>query len=208
MRGIGHYCLGLAAGAMCLLLGGAPAFGAEFYVYQLPDGSRMVTDQKQLERGYRLVQASRRVDGMGRIAAGRSGASPADRHHYEALIETVARRYGVKPALVKAVVHAESDFDPNATSRAGASGLMQLMPQTAERYGVDDLYDPAQNLEAGVRHLRYLLNKYPSHVQNALAAYNAGEQAVAAYSGIPPYQETLHYVRKVLDYEARYSAER
>ena len=101
-------------------------------------------------------------------------------------------------ALVKAVIRTESYFNPNATSRVGASGLMQLMPQTAAKYGVTDLYSPKQNIEAGVKHLKYLLQRYPDQLSHVLAAYNAGEHAVDKYNGIPPYQETQNYVKKVM----------
>ncbi|MCS7235347.1 MAG: lytic transglycosylase domain-containing protein [Armatimonadota bacterium] len=116
---------------------------------------------------------------------------------FRSLVERVARRYGLDPALVDAVVRAESGYDPHATSPAGAMGLMQLMPATARALGVVDPYDPVQNVEGGVRYLRGLLDRF-GDVTLALAAYNAGPGAVARYGGVPPYRETRAYVDRVL----------
>jgi soluble lytic murein transglycosylase-like protein len=114
-------------------------------------------------------------------------------------IRDTATRYGVDPTLVEAVIRMESAFNPWAVSRKGAQGLMQLMPRTASALGVRDAFNPRQNIEGGVRHLRYLLDRYPGNVPLALAAYNAGEGAVDSYGGIPPYAETQQYVQKILE---------
>ncbi len=119
------------------------------------------------------------------------------------LAEEAARRHGLDPALVLAVVAVESGFRPEAVSSKGAQGLMQLMPRTAESLGVSDAFDPEQNLDAGVRHLEALLKLYGGDLTRALAAYNAGQGAVARHGGVPPYRETRAYVRRVL---ARYRA--
>jgi soluble lytic murein transglycosylase-like protein len=115
-----------------------------------------------------------------------------------------ARRHGLDPALVIAVVSVESGFRPQAVSPKGAQGLMQLMPRTAESLGVVDAFDPEENLDGGVRHLGQLLAQYDGDVARALAAYNAGEGAVHRHHGIPPYRETRAYVKKVLE---RYRAQ-
>lgn len=110
----------------------------------------------------------------------------------------VARYHGLSEALVQAVVQVESRYDAFAVSPRGAMGLMQLMPQTARRFQVDDTFDPVANLDGGVRYLKELLEKYRGETQLALAAYNAGEKAVERYGGIPPYRETMQYVDRVL----------
>ena len=126
---------------------------------------------------------------------------------YEPEIWKASQRYSVDYHLVRAVIKAESNFNPNAVSRAGARGLMQLMPQTASLLQVNDSFHPEENIDGGVRYLRYLLNVYKDNLSLALAAYNAGEKAVFNYRGIPPYQETQTYVQRVLRYYQEYSRE-
>lgn len=135
----------------------------------------------------------------------RGGAAKGGpRREYDAIIRECAGTHDVEPALVKAVIRAESGFDPHAVSRAGARGLMQLLPRTARSHGATNLHDPRQNIEAGVRHLRMLLDKYENDPKLALAAYNAGAGAVARYKGLPPYRETRSYVAKVLRFLKEY----
>jgi soluble lytic murein transglycosylase-like protein len=117
---------------------------------------------------------------------------------YDGLIADAARENSLDPKLVKSVVLIESAFNPAAVSRKGARGLMQLMPETAVRYGVRDILDPTENLAGGARHLAYLLALYGGDLPRALAAYNAGEAAVARYGGVPPFDETRVYVGKGL----------
>jgi hypothetical protein len=124
--------------------------------------------------------------------AARPGAPPP----FADLIEPLAQRYGVEAALVRAVVETESAFEPRARSPKGAMGLMQLMPDTARLYAVADPYEPRSNLDAGIRHLKFLLDRYDTRI--ALAAYNAGEGAVRRHGGVPPYRETRDYVDRVL----------
>jgi len=116
-----------------------------------------------------------------------------------AMIYETARRHALNPWVVAAVIRAESAGNPRAVSRVGARGLMQLMPATAERFGVHHrhLFDPAQNLEAGSRYLSWLVDQFPDDLAKVLAAYNAGENAVARYGGVPPYRETRGYVRRI-----------
>ena len=124
--------------------------------------------------------------------------SETSRSQYATEIREIASRHGVDPTLVESVIRAESAFNPTAVSRTGARGLMQLMPKTAVALGVRDSFNPRENIEGGVRHLRYLLDRYPGNLPLAVAAYNAGEAAVDAHRGIPPYAETQQYVQRVL----------
>lgn len=121
-----------------------------------------------------------------------------DAQAIRAHIEDVALRYRVSPRLVVAVISVESEFNPRAVSRKGARGLMQLMPATASSLSVEDSFDPMENIEAGVRHLRRLIDRFDNDLPLALAAYNAGERAVIVHRGIPPYRETRRYVVRVL----------
>ena len=120
------------------------------------------------------------------------------------LIDRLAALHGVNPKLVHALVKVESNYEPRAVSAKGAMGLMQLMPATARQYAVVDPFDPAQNLAAGLQHLRGLLDRFGKGRESlALAAYNAGEGAVSRYGGIPPYRETQNYVRRILSLTGR-----
>ncbi len=126
---------------------------------------------------------------------------PANRKLYTPQIEQIARLYGLDARLLHAVISAESAYDPAAVSDKGAMGLMQLMPDTARRFGVADPFDPAANLHGGARYLRWLMDRFQNDLELVLAAYNAGEGAVERYgNAIPPYEETRTYVVRVLDY--------
>lgn len=138
------------------------------------------------------------------LAGRRQSASP---YAFDDLIWATATRYGVDPALVKAVIHQESGFNPYAVSRAGAQGLMQLMPGNVARLGLTDAFDPVQNVDGGVRLLRTLLDRYRGNVPLALAAYNAGPGAVDRHGGIPPIAETQAYVPRVLALYRQYSGQ-
>ena len=123
---------------------------------------------------------------------------------YEPIINSCALEYGVDKSLVKAVIHAESGYNPNALSAKGAGGLMQLMPKTAQDLKVADRFDPRDNIRGGVRYLKFLLDTFKGDESLALAAYNAGLSKVAQYGGIPPFSETRNYVSKVLSYRRSY----
>ena len=124
---------------------------------------------------------------------------------FQNMITSASQKYGIRPALLAAVVKQESNFNPNAKSGVGAKGLTQLMDATARGLGVTDPFDPAQSLEGGARFLGGLLRQFKGNESLALAAYNAGPGAVQKYGGIPPYQETQRYVPKVLGYAAQFS---
>jgi len=123
---------------------------------------------------------------------------------YDTIVAKASQAYQVDQALVRAMIHTESAFNPMAVSRKGATGLMQLMPDTAHRYGVHDAFDPTENIYGGVRYLRDLLDMFNNNLPFAVAAYNAGENAVTRYGGIPPYVETNNYVQRVLSLHTSY----
>ncbi len=123
---------------------------------------------------------------------------------FDPLIHEFSRKYDVDFALVKAMIRAESGFNPNAVSKKGAKGLMQLMPETALRLNVVNVFDPRENIDGGVRYFKYLLSLFNNDLRLSLAAYNAGENIVSELRTIPPYRETIDYVRKVLTYYQSY----
>jgi soluble lytic murein transglycosylase-like protein len=149
-----------------------------------------VVPDEVLEEVVQAIEAQRALGGDGDLAA---------------LASRIARKHGLDPALVLAVAGVESAFQPRAVSPKGAQGLMQLMPGTARELGVVDAFDPAQNLDGGVRYLRALLERYSGDLRLALAAYNAGAGAVKKHGGVPPYRETRSYVEKVMK---RYDSQR
>jgi soluble lytic murein transglycosylase-like protein len=132
--------------------------------------------------------------------------SPERFHRYDAHIRQAAALYQIPEQLIRAVIQVESNFDPRAVSTANARGLMQLIPETAERMMVRDVHDPRQNIFGGVRYLRVLANLFNGDLELTIAAYNAGEGAVIRHGGIPPYEETEQYVVKVLGYYRYYRA--
>ena len=153
--------------------------------------------QPKVKKGVKSAARSKTVS-YSRLHAVRASNSK-NKKQFEPLIANTAVRHQVDPRLLHAVIQAESAYNPVAVSAAGAVGLMQLMPATAARFGVTDRYDPMQNIEGGTRYLKHLLRLFNSDLQLAVAAYNAGENAVIRYHNrIPPYAETRHYVTEVL----------
>lgn len=128
----------------------------------------------------------------------RSVLYSSNRHRFMPLINAAAAEHGVDAGFIACVIEAESGFNPGAVSRAGARGLMQLMPSTAMQYRVENSFDPESNILGGTRHLKSLLKKYHGSMKLALAAYNAGDEAVSKYGGVPPFSETREYVDKIL----------
>lgn len=161
------------------------------------------------------VPSDPRYAGMARVPRGVSAykyvktstAYPPASDRYTPLVQKVAREHSLDQALLQAMIAAESGFDPHAVSRKGAVGLMQLMPETARRYGVRNLYDPAENIRGGAKYLRDLMRKFNNDLSLTLAAYNAGEDAIIQYGNrIPPYRETLLYVPRVLTLYRQYQS--
>lgn len=177
--------------AATLLAAGAPAW-AQTYRLVAPDGTvhftNTPTDPRYRREG--LISA--------RMARAARASLAVARPPYAKEIESASKQYGVPESLIRAVIRVESAYNRWAVSRRGARGLMQLMPETAALLGVRDIFNPRQNIDGGVRHLRGLIERFDNDLPLALAAYNAGEQAVAAYRGIPPYPETRDYVARVL----------
>ena len=134
------------------------------------------------------------------VPAQPAAAPAAAMSPYHELVAAAASRYGVDAELITSVIAVESNFDPKAVSRKNARGLMQLLPETAARFGVKDVFDPAENIDAGTRYLRDLLQLYNNDLTLTLAAYNAGPDAVRKYGGVPPFEETRVYVKRVVAY--------
>jgi hypothetical protein len=169
-----------------LLMVVTPVLGHAEARFEERDGVLYVTN---VERATPPVTSARSPRAM---PVTRSGGT------FRQLIVQAAERYALAPELVESVIRVESNFEPRAVSPKGARGLMQLMPATAKLLGVQDMFDVGQNIEGGVRHLRGLLDRYNGSIPLALAAYNAGAEAVAKYGGIPPFAETQAYVARIL----------
>ena len=150
--------------------------------------ARIMPDEMPIEDAPRVLVTTQVVQ---------AALSPLAARPFADLIEAVSLKHGIDPALVHAVVQAESNYQPRAKSHVGARGLMQVMPSTAADFGIKNLFDPQNNLEAGVQYLKFLLARFD--LTNAIAAYNAGPGAVRKYDGIPPFKETQNYVKKVLN---------
>jgi len=175
------------AGAQWLLWG--PALGhAEIYQFVDANGTISLTNVPTDHRYRRIVTQPNRLHPV------------LSERELEPMISRYSRQHQLHPALIRAVIKAESGFDPMAVSRAGAIGLMQLMPQTAVRLEVRDLYDPEDNIGGGTKYLRQLLDRFRGNLPLALAAYNSGEHTVDRYRGLPPIDETRQYVKKVIHY--------
>lgn len=191
------------AALFALIIASSSSF-ADIYKYEDADGVIHFTDaptDRRFKVFMRDIEKDRRLRtnfGFGRLAR-----NPAE---FDAIINSCASEFGVDRSLVKAVIHAESGYNPNAVSRKGAAGLMQLMPGTAHDLKVADSFNPTDNIRGGVRYLRFLLDTFKGNVSLALAAYNAGLAKVAKFGGVPPYEETRNYVSKVLNYQKNYAS--
>jgi hypothetical protein len=189
IRTLSHCCTGCL---LSLLACSMQIAEADIYVYADPNGSVHVTHSPAPDEGLNLLSTYR--------------SAPRARTDYskyvkrfDSEIRTASVKYDVEEELIRAVIKAESDFDPYAISSAGALGLMQLMPQTAKRFGVNDSFNPAQNIDGGVRYLK-LLRKMFNDTRLAVAAYHAGENRVESYGDVPPIPAPLEYVDRVLHF--------
>lgn len=178
---------------------------ADIYAYSADDGTVNLSNVPTGNR-YALLFRSLQED-MPAAGIRKLSPIPVNKVQYDRIVSEIARTYGLDSALLHAVISVESGYSPNAVSRKGAAGLMQLMPKTAKRYGITDSFDPVQNLHGGARHLQYLLKIFNNDVRLALAAYNAGEGSVLKYGKrIPPFRETINYVPQVLGFYEIYQA--
>jgi soluble lytic murein transglycosylase-like protein len=199
----------MRAAVLAVLLVQASAWAGGIYKYVEPDGTIVYSN---VPPGKQVAHA-RRIDGEFRPApapttpARVSDASKKALTEFDELISQAAIRYKMPVNLVRAVMHAESAFNPTAVSHVGASGLMQLMPETAREMYVKDIFDVKENIEGGTRYLRVLANEFNGDMVKMVAAYNAGPEAVKKYGGIPPYAETQAYVKKVIALYFQYKQE-
>lgn len=183
----------------------AQSVWAEIYAYRGDDGTMNLSNVPTNSR-YTLLLPLQQEE-MHATGPRKPLRKPANKVQYDRIVAEIARTYGLDSALLHAVISVESGYSPKAVSRKGAAGLMQLMPKTAERYGITDSFDPVQNLHGGARHLQYLLKVFDNDVSLALAAYNAGEGSVLKYGNrIPPFRETVDYVPQVLGFYKMYQA--
>ena len=169
--------------AVILAIGLAASAEAQVHLVVRGDGTKVISN----------IGAAKHLSDYGWLSRQRNRRSP-----YDKIIDRYSAHYGVDPILARAVIQTESDFNSRCVSTKGARGLMQLMPETARRYGVQKIFDPDENIRGGIHYQADLLEMFPHDLPRVLAAYNAGENAVLHYAGIPPYEETMTYVKRTL----------
>jgi soluble lytic murein transglycosylase-like protein len=202
-------------GAAILVLSTASSGRADIYRCKRPNGVHHYTNIREpgrrcelVVRGTSRARSSAHKKSSAPRSTGRRGPSDQARYsRYDALIDEAAALYELPQSFIRAIMRVESDFNATVVSRAGAMGLMQLMPMTARSMGVSDPFDARQNILGGARYLRILANRFSGDLILTVAAYNAGEGAVEKYNGIPPYEETQRYVRRVLKHYYAYRTE-
>jgi soluble lytic murein transglycosylase-like protein len=178
--------------------------GTRIYKYKDSKGVTSFSDQTPVGRPYTIFRVQCfACDPASKVNWNKIGLNLSD---FSSIINRVAKKHGVDPALIRALIHAESGFNPSAISKQGAQGLMQLMPATARQLGVRDAMDARQNITGGVTYLAQLLKQFDGDIRLASAAYNAGPNAVKKYAGVPPYAETRTYVKRVKILHKRYQA--
>jgi len=182
----------------------APSAKADIYSYTDASGIVHFSNIRD-NKNDKIVVAAQRDENRSEQPRGQAPIIQAGKNRFAPLVEAAARTYQVDASLLHAVIAAESGYNPAAVSNKGAVGLMQLMPETARRYGVENSFDPEQNIRGGTQYLSYLLQLFDNNLELAVAAYNAGENAVIRHGySIPPYRETLGYVPNVLKLQKKY----
>jgi soluble lytic murein transglycosylase-like protein len=202
-------------GAAILVLSTASSGRADIYRCKRPNGVHHYTNIREPGRRCELVvrgtsrarSSAHKKSSAPRSTGSRGPSDQARYSRYDALIDEAAALYELPQSFIRAIMRVESDFNATVVSRAGAMGLMQLMPMTARSMGVSDPFDARQNILGGARYLRILANRFSGDLILTVAAYNAGEGAVEKYNGIPPYEETQRYVRRVLKHYYAYRTE-
>lgn len=189
-------------GCLAILLTTATLAGADIYQCKAPGGGMLLTNMYTGGDCVRVMKETKRPVANDVAATPAKAGSTLVR--FDDIISRYSNHYGLDDALVRAVIKAESNYNPQARSNKGAQGLMQLIPETARDMQVADPFDPEDNIRGGSRYLRLMLDEFGGNVELALAAYNAGPNAVKRFGGIPPYQETQNYVVKVKNYQREY----
>ena len=197
---------------LALAVGAGPAT-ADIFSFRDERGVVHFTNMPNGDKRFKMIRKEETAPRSGAASIGAARVAQlfmpaqADILRFSSLIESASKTHGVDSALVHAVITAESGYNPGATSKAGARGLMQLMPGTAARYGVRNIVDPQENINGGVRYLRDLITMFNGNLELAVAAYNAGENAVIRHGNrVPPYAETVHYVPKVLGFYRKFQS--
>ena len=190
--------LGVVAIALAGVLGPGTARADQWIYMQRQDGVRSYSDKKPEQGTYARIKVTGRPTATASCAGLTPVSMQARAERYAPLIRKHAAAHGVEPTLVSAVMRVESCYDARAVSRSGARGLMQLMPATAMELGVNDSFDPEQNVGGGVKYLARMLKRFNNDVRLALAAYNAGPESVASFNDVPPFPDTQSYVKRIL----------
>ena len=204
MKNTGRISLHFVLGTLVTLCINVTSHAGQIYIYKDRDGGTLLTNRKSSDRSLTKVKATYYPDSnihayrnWGNSEAAVLPSYSKNKDAFDAIIRQAASQHGVSEGLIKAVMHTESGFNTHARSPVGAQGLMQLMPATAKRFNVSNVYDPSENILGGARYLSWLLKRFNGNTQLALAAYNAGEGNVDKYGGIPPFRETQDYVKRV-----------
>lgn len=192
----------ILSGCLAILLTTVGGVNADIYQCKTPGGGMLLTNMYTGGECVRIMKETKRPTANAAAATpAKSGSMVVS---FDDIISRYSNHYGLDDALVRAVIKAESNYNPQARSNKGAQGLMQLIPETARDMQVSDPFDPEDNIRGGSRYLRLMLDEFGGNVELALAAYNAGPNAVKRFGGIPPYQETQNYVVKVKNFQRQY----